>query len=258
VKTKPNTCWICGAPADSSEHTIKKSDVVRAYGHGPYRGDTAPVHVKSGRVRPVQGPDSRRVKYDHNLCQKCNTAGTQRYDRAYDHFLDWIHSHEPDVLRHRVIDFAEVFGSGWENSQRDLFKYFVKSFGCRIVSSHRTVPKDLIRIFPRDRFRTRLAISFSINEDVLLLPATVQAGFLGKGDLLEYRAHLRSWFAPRYVWHERVSWFETRYWYNHPLEGPCGSPWIANARYIYVGWSRPMPESQRADMLRRIAEEPLS
>jgi hypothetical protein len=256
MKIQPKACWICGGPADSSEHSIKKSDVLRAYGSGPYRGDTAPVHVKAGHVMPVQGPESRRIKYDRNLCHRCNTTGTQLFDRAYDQLLDWIHDHEPEVLRLRVIDFAEVFSAGWEISQRNLFKYFVKSLGCRIVSSQRTVPKDLIKIFDRDRFRTRLVISFSVNEDILLLPANDRAGFLGKGDLLTNQPSLSSWFSPRYVWQEHVSWFTTRYWYNHWLQGPCGSPWIANARCVYLGWSSPMPAHERADMLKKIAAKP--
>ena len=35
---------------------------------------------------------------------------------------------EPLVLHRRIIDFKEVYGDSFEDSQRDLFKYFVKSF----------------------------------------------------------------------------------------------------------------------------------
>jgi len=255
MNISPNTCWICRAHADSSEHTLKKTDIIRAYGRGPYKGDSAAVHVKHGKMTPVQGPNSERIKYDRTLCHRCNTSRTQRFDRAYEQLMDWVHKQERDILRLRVIDFAEVFGKGWEASQRNLFKYFVKSLGCRLVSSDRAVPKDLIRLLDRDRFRTRLVISFSVNEDILLLPANDRAGFIGKGDLLEYRPSLASGFSPRYVWSEHVSWFTARYWYNHPLEGPCGSGWVANARHVYLGWHSPLPDEERADMLKRIAED---
>jgi hypothetical protein len=34
-------CWWCGAPASSSEHTYKKTDLVREFGPGPYKGRNA-------------------------------------------------------------------------------------------------------------------------------------------------------------------------------------------------------------------------
>jgi len=51
------------------------------------------------------------------------------------------------------------------------WKYFVKSFGCRLVDAGEPVPRDLVELLPRESFRTKLAITFCVNEDVLLLPA---------------------------------------------------------------------------------------
>jgi hypothetical protein len=31
-------CWWCGSPADSREHKLKRSDLVREYGRPPYAG----------------------------------------------------------------------------------------------------------------------------------------------------------------------------------------------------------------------------
>ena len=88
-------CWICSSRADSSEHRIKKADLIRVYGKGPYRGGFAPVHVREGVQRPIQSPGAATLKYQPALCHRCNTAGTQPYDRAYDRLIAWIFANEP-------------------------------------------------------------------------------------------------------------------------------------------------------------------
>ena len=67
-------CWICGQPSETGEHRIKKSDLVQRFGKGPFRGGDTLVHVKAGRMRDLQGPDSKRVKYEKNLCAYCNNT----------------------------------------------------------------------------------------------------------------------------------------------------------------------------------------
>ncbi len=69
-KTLP-LCWICGNPANSSEHRLKKADLVRAYRRAPCRGDSAPVHIRAGVPTAIQGPNSSVVKYDQFLCDYC-------------------------------------------------------------------------------------------------------------------------------------------------------------------------------------------
>src|SRR5207249_2780877 len=109
----------------------------------------------------------------------------------------------------------------------------VKSVACRIRSSGRELPQDMVDLLGRDRFNTMLAISFCVNEHILPLPPETRAGFIGMGDLMVYQPCKASSFEPRYVWEEHVSWFTVRYWYNHPSAGPCGSLWVANAQYVY-------------------------
>jgi hypothetical protein len=51
------TCWWCRtAPADSREHKLKRSDLVRQFGRGPY---PELVSSREGQLRPVQGPNSK-------------------------------------------------------------------------------------------------------------------------------------------------------------------------------------------------------
>jgi hypothetical protein len=113
-------CWICNAPADSPEHRFKKADLVRAYGKGPYRGPSAPVHVRNGVLSPIQGPSSSKVKYEPSLCPACNTAGTQPFDNAYDRAIEWIMANEPEVLRRRLLSFEEIYGPSYAEHQRSF------------------------------------------------------------------------------------------------------------------------------------------
>jgi ABC transporter substrate binding protein len=94
-------CWICQSPAYSAEHRLKKADIVRFYGPGPYVGDDGPVHVAGGTVTRVQGPRSATLKYTQFLCHDCNTSRTQPYDLAYDRLISWVFANEQIVLQRR-------------------------------------------------------------------------------------------------------------------------------------------------------------
>lgn len=105
AKEVENNCWICKAPADSAEHRLKKTDIVRAFGSGPYSGLGAPIHTKGSVSKIIQGPGSSSLKYDKSLCHACNTSGTQKFDRAYDRLISWVYANEDAVLRRRFTNF---------------------------------------------------------------------------------------------------------------------------------------------------------
>jgi hypothetical protein len=242
-------CWICGEPANSAEHRIKKADLVRAYGAGPYQGPSAPLHVRVGVSTPIRGPRSTAVKYEKSLCQECNTARTQPYDRTYDQFISWILEKECIVLRKRFLNFAEIYNAGFEERQRNLFKYFVKSFGCRLVDGGEAVPQDLIALLPQHQFRTALKITFSVNEDTLLLPKSDRDGFIGKSDLINHGSKANPATGNGYTWSEHVSWLTVLYWYMVDPEGGLGTTWIANVQYLYLGSAAPLTPEQREEFL---------
>jgi hypothetical protein len=245
-------CWLCGAPADSAEHRFKKADLIRAHGKGRYKGPSALVHVRSGVVSPIQGPRSSMLKYEQSLCHSCNTARTQPYDNAYDRLIDWVMENEQAALRKRLINFEEIYGLSHEEYQLNLFRYCVKSFGCRLVETGQTVPKDLVDLLPLTSFRTGLKITFSVNEDVLLLPEQDRVGFIGKGELMCRRSRTAPSIIHSYVWSEHVSWFTICYWYGCEPEGGLGSTWIANSQYVYLGSHAPVPVEQRAEFLHKL------
>ena len=80
-------CWMCDdREADSAEHDKKRSDMIRGYGRGPYKGERAPVLYRDGKFADIQGPNSDLLKFGKSICQPCNNTHTQPFDLAYDRF----------------------------------------------------------------------------------------------------------------------------------------------------------------------------
>jgi hypothetical protein len=190
------------------------------------------------------------------LCHHCNTTGTQAYDKAYDSFIVWLFAKEQAVLHKRIIDFGEVYGGSFEDSQRDLFKYFVKSFGCRLISAGQSVPPDLVDLLPRKIFRTALKITFYVNEDIMLVPAFKRFRFIGKGDLTAFMSSAAPSVLQGYAWDEHISWFTVCYWYGVQPEGGTGSTWVADAQHVYLGSVSPLSPEQRADIIKVFSKDP--
>lgn len=244
---KTNRCWMCGSIADSSEHIFKKRDIVRAYGNGPYTGDNSPVHVKNAKVTSFQGPNSKTIKYEKNLCHQCNTSKTQCFDIAYDTFIDWVLTNEEKALRERFINFETVYSSEYALQQLNLYKYLAKSFGCRLADANQAIPKDVVKLFKKTRFRTGLRISFSVNQDVLLMPKNIRNFYIGKGAL--HQTKLKSIFNNHgYMWSENVSWLFINYWYLTEPDGDLGSTWVADSKHIYLGSCEPLNDDIRKNI----------
>lgn len=246
-------CWICGNDADSGEHRIKRSDLISLHGKGAYKQENAMVMVKSGKEIPIQGPNSKYLKYKKSLCKECNVTGTQNFDNAYSKFIEHIINNEKEIIRKRFIDFEDVYGEEFESGQRNLYKYFVKSFGCRVVEAGRKVPGHLSELLTKKQFQTNLFITFAINEDkVLLLEDDLRV--VGNGDL--------SWYEEqdtqgniRATYHEYYSIIHIFYWYNFNWDWGRGSRWVADTKYIYLGSFSPLPPEMRNEMIEKIPND---
>lgn len=250
-------CWVCNKnEANSREHIIKRSDIKRVYGGGSYRGDHAPVHVKNGVTNNIQGSDSKLVKYNQSLCSECNGNFTQPFDLAYEKFIEYIFDNEELILHKRFVDFIDVYSSEFEVGQRNLYKYFAKSFGCRLVNANAAVPDDVRELLGKDSFETGLKINFSINEDVLILPPEDRNGFIGKGGMLAWVDKEDNSKINGYEWNEHVSWLTISYWYNTYPDGNQGSVWVADNQFIYLGSVHPLDEEQREYAHKKVKEKP--
>jgi len=242
---------MCGtAEANSAEHRLKKSDVIRAYGRGSYKGKFMPIHIRKGISSDIQGANSEILKYEKTICHRCNTTTSQPFDRAYDIFIDWVLKNESDILKYRFINFAKVFGSDFEKSQRNLYKYFAKSFGCRVISSGLKIPEDVVELLDKNEFQTGLRITFAVNEDILLMSANDRDSFIGKADLFKMVLRNNPEQITGYIWNEYVSWFTTYYWYDEQPSGDLGSTWIADSQHIYLGSFQPLSPEIRVEFLK--------
>ena len=95
--------------------------------------------------------------------------------------------------------------SDFDEGQLNVFKYFVKSLGCRLVDAGEEVPRDLVTLLRLERFMTKLVITFCVNEDLLLLPAWRRSNFIGKGDLTSFAPPEAPSTVDGYQWNEHVS-----------------------------------------------------
>jgi hypothetical protein len=201
----------------------------------------------------IPGPNSDALRYSKILCVDCNTTKSQPYDTAQQIFLDWLFRNETLVLQRRFINFQEVFGEDWQTSQRNLYKYFAKSFGCRLIEANHSVPDDIVALFPKRTFQTGLRLSFSVNEDIVLMPHQDRNGFIGKGDLFGMAHRTQPTQLTGYYWDEHVSWLTVVYWYNEWPDGNFGSTWVADSQHIYLGSHSPLPAEMRAEFMKNIA-----
>ncbi len=233
-----NTCWICNLPADSAEHKFKKTDLIRLHGKGPYQGENELFHFKD-YLRKIRSPKAEIVKYDKSLCQNCNTTFSQPFDYAYEKFISWVFENEEKVIRRRIINFFHIYGENFAESQRNLYKYFAKSFGCKLIEENILVPLDIKELLFLENFQTGLRISFAVNEDMLALPQGHRIG-LAKGGLFSLPHNEELW---TFIWHETFEWLNVFYWYNHLVEQELGFPWVADSQYLHLGtYSLTTPE----------------
>lgn len=129
----PGRCWWCSAPATSREHKFKRSDLVRDYGKGPFTRDGGLISSSGDSSARIQGPNSKLVKFDPVMCEDCNNARSQPLDRAYDALIEFVWSHEEDILENGGFDLRDVFGSAWRAQSNDALRYYVKHICCRLA-----------------------------------------------------------------------------------------------------------------------------
>jgi|LGVC01.1.fsa_nt_gb hypothetical protein len=225
-------CWICGNNANSGEHKIKKSLVAKTYGE--YFENSKVLHLKNNRFSEIQGPNSKKIKYDQTICTNCNNSLSQPFDMAYDQFFDYVQNNPLSILEKRFVDFHEIYGNNYKQSQLDLFKYLVKLFGCDLVSVGHTVPSDLSVLFDKQHFKTALKISFSINEKKLYAEDPNHFG-MGIDPLIVNQISRTNPKPIGYKWGMFFSFLQISFWYNFIPDGPYGAPWIADSRYVYLG-----------------------
>src|SRR5207248_2584095 len=134
VTIAPGKCWWCGGAADSREHKLKRSDLVREFGAPPYHGSRTLHRVSGESSHPMHGPGSAVFKFDPSMCARCNDTRSQPFDRAWDTFTKFLADHEETILATRSVDLRSVFGDDWRAHGASVARYLVKHLICRIVN----------------------------------------------------------------------------------------------------------------------------
>ena len=236
MNSKPlKLCWICGALADSREHIIKRSDFIRRYGNLPFRHIGGMLHFKGEKSRNVPSSKSKILSYDPIICSTCNNKISQPWDKAYEIFEKWIFENSSSIFERRFIPLELVYGEkNFSYQCPNLYKYFVKSFGCRLASIDISVPKDLVDLLSQDYFLTKLRLCFAINKTTFAMLPEDRSNFLGVGDLMRVDSKSKG-IMEKYSWFINIGWL--RIWFLYDLDVPCGlgAPWTSDSACLYIG-----------------------
>jgi hypothetical protein len=141
LRQEPIPCWMCGAPADSSEHIFKARDLRRIFDEDGYAFDDLPFHFHAGGHDRIPGPKSKRMTFPRLICTACNGNRSSDFDRAYDRLSDWFTMQQGN---HSItaMDFREVFGVECVGAVNALRRYCAKTLGCRILGGGHVLPSN--------------------------------------------------------------------------------------------------------------------
>ena len=225
-------CWICGKPADTAEHTVKKSDLIRISGSKFFEKNNRLVKHTADKRIIIQGPDSKYVKYEKSLCKKCNNEVTQPYDRAYDLFICLI-IENCNILNTKKKRFNKIYPHDTKVHQLNLFKYFVKSFGCQLIENGEKVPLDLVNFLNGKDKKHKLILAFSIRDDI---PNNDNSFFkFYQVHNLERLKDTDTGKDVKFIWAETIGWLRISYWHNCMPENYVGSMWVGQSKRIVLG-----------------------
>jgi len=192
------------------------------------------LHFKgSNQGKNVPSSNSKIIKYEPIICSKCNNQTSQPWDKAYEKFEKWIFENSKLIFKNRFIPLELVYGGEQYSIQcSNLYKYFVKAFGCRLVSSGTSVPNDLRKLLTKKCFVTKLRLCFSINETSFALEPEDRDNFLGVGDL--FRLNSKG-LLNRYFWHLNIGWLTVWFFYDYEIPCGVGAPWVSDSACLYLG-----------------------
>lgn len=128
-------CWICWNDADSKEHKFKASDLKRIYGK---KMDA--FYIKD-ELTPIKSYKERILKFPEVICTYCNVTLTRPHDDAYDVFINYCIQNFEKLATDKEIDFKDIYGQNWIESKTNLYRYFAKHAGCKIVTG--SLPYDV-------------------------------------------------------------------------------------------------------------------
>lgn len=162
-------CWWCGELATTEEHRIKASTLRRVGRDERGAVDARNVFKKSsdyeGALRTLRkGP---QVRWNKNLCARCNNSKSQPFDRAYDAFEEFLVGHFIEIAIEGRIDWAQIYGGDWELEAINLGRYFGKQLGCMLSTYSLPIPPGLQEFLDGVAEIPATQFSMYINADVV-------------------------------------------------------------------------------------------
>lgn len=127
------TCWICGAPATTHEHKVKRSDLHSEFGDVTL--DKPLFYYTDRQKKRVASLSNDRLTFRTLICQRCNTSRTQPYDFAWKKLSEFLRTRIPKIEPGALVRANRIFPHDTAGRMLDVHLYFVKLFGCHIVES---------------------------------------------------------------------------------------------------------------------------
>ena len=156
-------CWICQInEANSEEHKFKASDIRRQFGKS-----FDAVYYDGENLYPFNSPKDKIIKFPKIICTDCNNNKTRNADDAYTKFFENIDKINNMIELTGQINYKDVFQDNWKSSKIDLYRYFAKHAGCKIMTSNFVDQVDIsqLRLFILGQeYFTNFYVRFFINE----------------------------------------------------------------------------------------------
>lgn len=158
-------CWWCSSQDKSQEHKFKKSEIAREYGTGKY--DKYLIHRHNGVSNYIKSSGSNLLKFNSNLCKKCNNERSQSFDNSYDVFQQYIKNNTEQIFRKKEIDFGETFNKDWIDKVSDLLRYYVKNICCAMSDIDVEIPTEIIEFLNGSNLLPYIKFQFGIALDAV-------------------------------------------------------------------------------------------
>lgn len=131
----------------------------------------------TGEVRDIRSDrTSKLVRFTKSLCRTCNDARSQPFDRAYDHFAEYVWARP--LWNPRRVDLREIFPVGGRADAANLGRYVVKHLGCRMVQDGYPVPPSFVDFMDGGWEPSDVRLVFVSHADLLGLSRMA----MGQGD----------------------------------------------------------------------------
>jgi len=203
------------------------------------------VHGSEAGLRDVQGPDSKIVKFSHTMCQACNNARSQPFDRAYDKFIEYMAANEATIALDRRFRFSDIYGEDWPSERVNLIKYWVKHVCCMAAEKGLQIPSDLIAYLDNERAGSPPHIRFDFMIQADLLRMRLHEGM----DYGSFIGDVIGWWHPGGALHAiegHVMWGWVMVTYHFDVEEPFGGTTF-EGDLVQMGWISQVSEEYTLD-----------